>query len=243
LRLQALTGQPVAALEVVHVLALEADMRFHLGDSAAAERSLGQARKLVPSGAGQSVEAAEIHWIQALLHRWRGEPEAALAQVQFAARVYQQRGLSASLVRIQTVAAEAALDLAQQQSGGTQRALMLESATAQLELALQASQQVGDAPGEVLTRLIQTRAGRLRHENLGRVSLIEVLAREGRQLRDDFLLARAFTSLGDELVALGELESGLNSYRQVMGLLDGSEVPALAIWARRAYHRTREWQT
>jgi hypothetical protein len=243
LRLQALNGQPVAALDVAHVLTHEANIRFHLGDYAAAERLLGQARKLVPRGAGQSAEAAMIHWLQALLHRWRGEPEPALAQVQFAARIYQQRGPSASLVRIQAIAAEAALDLAQQQSGCTMSSLMLESATAQLDLALQASQQVGDAPGEVLIRLIQTRAGRLRHENLGRVGLIEVLARDGRQLRDDALLAHAFTALGDELVALGEQESGLNSYRQVMGLLDGSEVPALAIWARRAYHQTREWQT
>jgi hypothetical protein len=107
---------------------------------------------------------------------------------------------------------------------------------------LHTARAIGDRPGEVLTRLIQTRSGRLRGENRGRVALIEALAREGRLLRDDALLARAFTQLGHELMARGERESGLNCYRQVFGLMDGGEMPALAVWARRAYHQAREWQ-
>jgi hypothetical protein len=243
LRQQPLNSQPVAALEVIHLLALEANMRFFLGDYLAAKSLLEGAQMLLPRGAGQSVEAAELYWIQSLLDRWRGKPELALVQAQDAARIFQQHGPSASLVRIQTVVADAALDLAQRQRGGTQRALMLESATAQLDNALDVAQKVGDARGEVLTRLIQTRASRLRHENVGRVGLIEVLARDGQQLRDDALLAHAFTMLGDELVARGEQESGLNCYRQVFGVLDGGDAPALAIWALREYHQTREWQT
>ena len=243
LHAQAVRGQPSDALSAVDLLTYEANMRFYMGEYHETEQLLDEARSLVPVGAGHGLEASTIHWIQAMLYRWHGEPERALSPAQTAARAYMQAGASASAVRIQTIVADIALDLSLTAIGSTQRALMLETATSHLDVALRLAEEVGDTNGHVLTRLIQLRASRLRGDNTGRVGLIEVLAREGCQLNDDTLLARAFTTLGDELVSQGEQESGLTCYRQVLGLLDGSEMPALAIWARRAYHQAREWQS
>jgi tetratricopeptide (TPR) repeat protein len=235
-------SEPVDPLATVHLLAHEANIRFHLSDYDETERLLKEAQRLVPPGAARSLEASTVLWLQAMLYRWRERPERALSPALSAAEAYMRAGSSASAVRIQTVVADIALDLARNAVGSTQRCSLVATASSHLDLALRMAEELGDASGQVLTRLIATRASRMRNDNVSRVGLIEVLAREGRQLHDEALLAQAFTALGDELVALGELESGRRCYREVLGLLDGSEVPALAIWARRAYHRAREWQ-
>jgi tetratricopeptide (TPR) repeat protein len=235
-------GEPADPLAMVHLLAHEASARFHLGDFSETERLLDEASHLVPPGAAHTLEASTVDWLQALLYRWRERPQEAWYPALHAAQAYMRAGRSPSAVRIQTVVADIALDLARDAGGGTKRDTMLEAAASHLGRALEMAEAIGDERGQVLTRLIDARASRMRHDNRSRVGLIEVLAREGRHFHDDALQAQAFTALGDELVAQGEQESGLGCYREVFGLLDGSEAPVLAIWARRAYHRTREWQ-
>jgi hypothetical protein len=236
-------GGSVEPLAAVLLLAHEANTRFHLNEYDEAERLLNEAHRLVPLGAARSLEASTVLWLQAMLYRWRERPERALAPALTAAAAYMRRGPSASAVRIQTVVADITLDLAANAPLGTWRDLLVETASSHLDLALRVAREIGDKQGQVLSRLIATRASRMRNDNVSRVDLIETLAREGHQLHDDALLAQAFTALGDELVARGEVESGLSCFRQVMGLLDGGETPALAVWAWRAYHRTREWQS
>ena len=235
-------GEPADPLAMVYLLAHEASARFHLGDFVETERLLDEAQRLVPPGAAHTMEASTVDWLRALLYRWREQPQEAWYPALHAAQAYMEAGSSPSAVRIQTVVADVALDLARDAGEGTQRDTLLEAAASHLSRALEMAGALGDERGQVLSQLVEARASRMRHDNRPRMGLIEVLAREGRHYRDDALQAQALTALGDELVEQGEQESGLSCYREVFGLLDGSEAPVLAIWARRAYHRTREWQ-
>ncbi len=79
LHAQAVRGQPSDALSAVDLLTYEANMRFYMGEYHETEQLLDEARSLVPVGAGHGLEASTIHWIQAMLYRWHGEPERALS--------------------------------------------------------------------------------------------------------------------------------------------------------------------
>jgi hypothetical protein len=73
-----------------------------------------------------------------------------------------------------------------------------------------------------------------------RISIIEQVANMGQQVDDEALMAQAFTAWGAELAAQGDKGAALHRYREVRHILDGSDVPALGIWALRASRRIEE---
>lgn len=237
-RTPAAEEQPIDAPFELHLTLRQVNAHFLLGRYDQAERLLDEARALVPFVSGEQRELAVIPWWEALLYRWRGEPERALRPALAAAAVYAEGGNGGSAARIQTVTADIALDFAAALPEGTDRHALLQLAQPHLALALQRADEADDEPGSVLARLTGARASRMRGDNIDRLETIEWLARAASRLDDVALLAQAFTVLGDELASQGdaEREAAMSCYRQVLAILDGSDVPALGVWARRALH-------
>jgi hypothetical protein len=70
--------------------------------------------------------------------------------------------------------------------------------------------------------------------------VIEAAFRAAHHLDDDALRAQGLTVLAEELDARGEHDAALNRYRDVLHVLDGSDVPAAGIWAQRALRLAEE---
>lgn len=227
-------------LEVVSQLA---GFEFFLARYESAERLLQEARGLAPLVAQapeHRIVAATLAWLEAHLYRWRGQPELALRPAAAAAEVYTEASSPASAARSQMMVADVALDLAERFPDGMDRYGMLRVARPHVQLGLRLARAAHDEIGQGMARLTQARYSRLAGRNEDRIALIEQVARTAQQRDDEALLAQAFTALGDELAALGEEESALNRYREVLAVLDGSDVPALGIWAHRALHHFHE---
>lgn len=109
-----------------------------------------------------------------------------------------------------------------------------------MDEGIRLARNAGDPIGEALLGLAGARISRLMGTDEHRMSMIEHAPRVGEQFGDEAVLAHAFTTLGDELAAQGEREAALYRYRDVRHLLDGSDVPALGVWALRAEHRIVE---
>jgi hypothetical protein len=92
-----------------------------------------------------------------------------------------------------------------------------------------------------MIQLTRIRYGRLRQSNENRIAMIENVIHKARKLGDPAVVAEAFTSLGDELLASGERDSAHNLYQQVLAMLDGGDFPAVGLQARRALMRGRDW--
>jgi tetratricopeptide (TPR) repeat protein len=234
LRVMQEDGQAVDDAAVFDVTTNLAGLRFFLADYAVAEQLLAEARSLLPAlnGKPQRRDVARIPWLEAHLYRWRGEPERALRPALAAAHEYDQSA-GGSTVRIQVVVADVALDLAATMPPGTDRDALLTLAEPHITRATVVATEVGDDIGGLLARLTALRLMRMRGENRDRVAPIEEIARRARRLQDDALLAQAFTALGNEWSERKEHESAQVCYRQTLSILDGSDVPALGVWAKR----------
>jgi hypothetical protein len=230
-------NQPADARSELHLTTTMAVLRFYLGQYDKAEHLLDEARSLLPHVAHGGTEAATIPWVEALLCRWRGEPERALRPALAAAQVYGEAGDTGSIVRIQTVTADVMLDLAAAMPTGTDHAAMLAMAEPHLMGAVDLAARTGDEHGAVLARLTAVRFRRMRGDQVDRLRALDGLANTAGHLKDDALLAQAFTALGDEWTARKERTAALSCYRQALAVLDGSDVPAMGMWARRALYQ------
>jgi tetratricopeptide (TPR) repeat protein len=240
-RKRARRGERLDAPFAVRLLTHEASLRFHLADYRTAEWLLYEARALNPLQGDNWLESATVDWVKALLYRWRGEPERALGPALTAARAYTLAGAAPSAARIHSVVADVALDQAARLPTSSERNRLLEMAQSHLDLARRLAEEVLDQPGAVLVQLIQVRARRLMRSNENRVAQIERLARTANRFHDHALVGQAFTAIGDEWSSLGERQSSLGAYREALAVLDGSDVPALAVWAQRAIRWDQEW--
>ena len=138
------------------------------------------------------------------------------------------------------IVADILLDLAVQQPTAQTRQIQANLAQPLIAEGVRLVGASGDPVGAALADLTDARWSRLAGRSGDRIGAIESAMRLGHELDDEAILAQAFTALGDELVAQGQTESGIYRYRDVQGLLDGSDVPALGVWARRALHK--EWE-
>lgn len=184
---------------------------------------------------------ATLQWQRALLHRWRRQPELALREATLAAATYTERGSPASAARIQRVAADAALDLADAVPGGSDYAAMVQLAEPHVRLARGLAHESRDEIGGGLARLTEVRASRMAWRNEDRVTAIEDVVALARRDRDRGLLAQAIIALGDELAARHEPESARAQYREALDVLRGTDMPALAVWAQRPLHTWDEY--
>lgn len=211
-----------------------AGMEFILGRFDTCEDLLTQTAALF---AGDSkpgtLAAATVAWIRALLFRWRGQPDSALAQALAAADVYDREEAHISSGRLHGIVAEITLDLAKRfaESG---RDSFLTLARQHIAVALDCAQQTQDQTGEALALLADARFARLSGRNIDRKRAIEAVMRFADQTADTSLLGQAYTALGSEFDSAGLRESALQCYRSAVSVLTNAEAVALALWPQRA---------
>lgn len=228
---------PVLMLDLQTQLA---GFEFFLGRSEAVEDHLSRARSLIPFTSESVLAAANIEWIQAHLFRLTGQPERALRHALASADVYARYGGSASIVRIQTLVADVTLDLANAMPFGIDRRALSNLALSHQRIATQLANDSSDEAGQGLALLSYARYSQMVAKNEDRIATIERVARMAQHLNDDGLLAQSFTTLGNEFAASGNQQAATALYRQVLQLLDGSDMPVLAVFANRALLQAQE---
>lgn len=221
-----------------------AGAEFFLAHYDEATEILAETRRLLsPQAALISAEpelrllAATTDWFQALIERWRERPHQALPLAINAGITYTELGSPISAARSQLIVADVKLDLAERADDpARQYELALESQP-HIERARGLAADAADLNGMSLVSLVDVRLSRLTGRAQDRIAAIKEIAKTGQRLEDEAVVAQAYTSLADELHAQGAVEDALYRYREVRHLLDGSDVPALGIWALRAAHR------
>lgn len=217
-----------------------AGAEFFRGQYDTAQSILARAQDALPEDALTSSDidmrliAATHSWFQSLFLRWRGQPREALASASTAARVYTQLGSPVSAARGQLILADTLLDIAALSQTPLEQQLAAFRAHPYVQNGLALAQMSSDPIGESLLGLAHARVSRMMGIEVERMDKIEHALRIAQQYEDDAVLAQAFTALGDELVSRGEYEAARYRYRDVRHLLDGSDVLALGVWARRA---------
>jgi len=230
---EAVAGRPLEPTFALDLRVQLAGSEFFLAHYDLAQEQLGEILPLLTYVPARSPEAATVDWLHAHLLRAAGLPEHALPHALTAADIYTELGTPASAARIQTLVAETRLDLAERLPPGTAHERAVVHAWPHVQLALGLAKEAGDPQGLGLARLTRARYGRLRGANENRLERIERVVRLGRQLDDEAIIAQAFTALGDELRAHGETEAAIYRYRDALGVLDGSDVPAVGRGAQR----------
>lgn len=219
-----------------------AGLRFYLAQYVTAEERLRDARRLIAYAPSNPTDAATIEWIQANLERWRGNSELALRHASAAANVFSESPNLGTAARVHALVADAALDFARTFTAEGDRDYQIRFALPHIRIARDFATEGVDEIGKGMVQLTLARYSRLCRTDEDRVATIETVANLARRERDDALLAQAFTALGDELLFQDKREQGMNLYRAVLNLLQGSEVPALAVWARRPLLRAAEFE-
>jgi hypothetical protein len=184
--------------------------------------------------------AAAFKWLQALSLQLSGHLESALSQALAAASLYEGHHSAGSRVRIATVVADIALDLAEryvERDAGfvdTTGHAYLARATPFVENALTLARQTDDDSGEVLALLATARLARIKHDNVDRLTLLESAQWTAERLCDVALVGQTRTALGAELSSQGRSESALNCYREAMDVFAAKGIDGLGWRARRA---------
>lgn len=226
------------------VLAELARFEFYVGHFRRAEHRLRQAQRLIPSlPERRELGAANLTWVQAHLDRTRGQPDLALLPAIAVSEVYSRLAPPVSQDRIHVFVAATALDIAATFKDGpsaANRAPFLLLARQHLARTDQLVREAHDRNGRVLAQVMRARYNLLSGHTTDRVGALEKAIRTARHLEDEALLAEGLTALGDEFAARGERESALDCYRQVLDALNGSQIPALETFARRALLHDQE---
>lgn len=223
-----------------------AGAEFFRGQYAEAQQVLARVQAALPetaltgSDADMRLVGATHSWFQSLSLRWRGRPQEALAPATIAADVYAQLGSPISAARGQLIVADTLLDIAAQSTTRAEQQLHASRARPYVDAGLVLVRAAGDPIGESLLGLANARVSRLIEIEDDRMGMIEHALRTAQQCEDEALLAQAFTALGDELISRREYEAARYRFRDVRHLLDGSDVLALGVWARRAEHNIWE---
>jgi hypothetical protein len=225
----------------LRILPQLATYEFYLAHFPSAEALIAQARTLLPAvTTPQPLNMATLEWNQAKLYHLKGQPSRALWHILSIADDYARVAPAISRERFEIDIADFALTWAESIPTGDDRADFIHLAARHLLTADGIASELRDSPGAGLIQLQQVHLNRLTSGFMDRIGALEAVIRQGRTLGDEALIAQGLTALGDELIYQGERESGLNCYRQTLGALDGSQVPALAVQARRALHMERE---
>ena len=249
LRSLATDGMTVDADLEIDVLVGLAGSEFALARYAAAAQHLTLARQLTGSSSHQSLSVASIAWMEALLHRWRGQPELALHLAMAVTDIYAQIAQSPtsilSIGRVSGIVSEVALDLAQSLPSGdfpSARASYLQLADPYVKHALHIAKETSDRPGLSLAMLTQARYDGVAGHNVNRIDVIEAVIKQAQQENDIALLAQAYTGLAREYTVLGHTEAALNCYRRSLDTVAGTDVQAVGAFAWRSLLFASEMQ-
>jgi tetratricopeptide (TPR) repeat protein len=199
-----------------------------------ATEHLGEARARLAGCGDDAVGRATVDWIEALVYRWRAQPEPALKLAMAAADVYSTADIPNSNARIQAVVADVALDWAQHYPSGDARSAFLTIADPYIRRSHRQARTAHDDAAQGLAELAAARFSRLAHRNEDRIARIEEVIRYASRTNDVTLLAPAYTELGHEFSGRGLLASSRNCYQSALDILRHQQAAAMGVWAERA---------
>jgi len=223
---------------------------FLLGHADSCDRLLGHAAAaLAAASVDGGLREALLRWTRAMLLRWRGEPEGALPLAMAAAETYAARGQAGSASRAHTLVVEIAADLAERfppatpapggpRAGGPHpRDIFVAIAEPYLQRAISLAREDQMESSEVMAMIAGARVQLLRGDPGDRAPQLVQHAERARQEQDMYVAAQAYTQLGREYEARGDVPAAIRHYRLAVDVLRESEAVALGLWAQRALWR------
>jgi tetratricopeptide (TPR) repeat protein len=217
-----------------------ATFEFAIGEVEASQESLQRAEKLLAQ-VGEHIDSqARLSWLRALVARWSGAYQQALAEGVAAIGYYQQMRDPEMLSRIEGMTGEILLDLADQsRAHGDEEACAeyLVRAESYIQRAIQIAVASDYQASECMARIIRSRLVRLQGAPGDRTLLLEELANMARQHRDMALVCKAYTDIGQECEAVGKFDEAKEWYRRAIAALKESKAVADTVWAQRALWR------
>jgi tetratricopeptide (TPR) repeat protein len=213
----------------------------------AAWAAIDEARLLVTRPPGHPLRAGSLALLAGLLHRWTGDPARGLQEVMAGAEAYAEWGVTRVhklyLARLQRIAAECALDLAEGSSPrltGFGRDAYLGIARPAIEQALVIAKETSDISGEGMALLVQAREERLRGQQTDRLTTIHSVLDRAELLDDPALAILAQTARGQELAARNEREAALDAFQTADDVSLQYRLPVLGVEGRRAVAKAKE---
>jgi tetratricopeptide (TPR) repeat protein len=183
---------------------------------------------------------ARYAWIHALLLRWRGDYNAALAEALMAVGHYQTLHDPQMLSRIEATAGDILLDLAERsRNQGDEVACVayLADADPPIRRALEIALSADFTASEVGARIVRARLQLLERQPGDRKPLLEEMARMAWQHQDMVAVCKAYTGIGRECEAVLDYASAKEWYRRAIAVVKESKAIADAVWAQRALWR------
>lgn len=229
----------------VHVFCLEllwgmSTQAFLTAEYEAAWECIHAARN-VASRIPQPVRrVATVEWTAALLHRWQHQPLDAHKEARHASREYEHHlfGSQVERGRLHIVVVDTALDIVERFPEGTYHDEALKRAHRHVTDAL--AMTTTNAAGQGMALLAYARYLRLAHSPEDRFGIIERAYVIGLELDDSALRCQALAALGDEYMASGEREQGLNAYRAALSALSTSDAVVIGAHAREELLRAND---
>lgn len=217
-----------------------AQSEFLLGHYDRTEQLLDQAAALIPRVQDNVKAPSMVAWTRALLLRWRGQYELALTQAMDAADDYTRYGPPGMASRIQGVVGEIALDLAERCQHNEKPlavAAFLAVAEPYIVRAVELAAASDYGSSETMALITRARLSLLRGEEQDRTALLEMLAQRAAEYQDMAVVAQAYTQLGREKEAMGDIPVAKHWYQRALAVLKEFQTEALGIWAQRALWR------
>jgi hypothetical protein len=107
--------------------------------------------------------------------------------------------------------------------------------------ALQLTRNLGDMPGEFMAGLAHIRLLRAKtNSEFDRRTILEGMIQQTNDVEQLTLRGQAYTALGDEFLYQNELDGAATCYRNALTMLDKADIPAYAIYPRRALYELSE---
>lgn len=213
---------------------------FYMGHFESADQLLQRATSLIPQVPADRLAPFTQAWARALLLRWQGQYELALTQAMTAAEGYSAYGDGGMTSRIEGVAADIALDLAERaQHNGEEFAAEAFLAVAEryVQSAIEVAAAADYESSQTMAFVIYARLRQLRREPDDRIEWLKELADLGRQHSDMAVVAHVCTQLGREHEAVGAADAAKEWYNQALAVLRESYMSALGVWAQRGLWR------
>lgn len=232
-------GGPRDAVLELQVLTSSMSYAFMLARPHVVMSLVAQARELLALMPDSDRYSVPVDWVEALLHRWRGEPERALPLAERALRTMRETAEPArqvlSLGRLHGVVAEIALDLAGRfPAASSARDRYVRRARHAARASARIAADAGDDEGQVLAALARARLDNAMNRNVDRLDALHLALGRAHDLGDTALGAQALTAIGREFDVLGHDERASIAYRRALAAIEGTDLPALGIFPRRA---------
>lgn len=198
-----------------------------------------------PETAQSPLHRASTTWLSALLSRWLGDSLTGMKSIFKALDDYNRYGSAVNIARVHIVASDIILDLVDRHGvtsvEGTALTEFVQMAERYTSQAIQLTRTIGDLPGEFMAELAHIRLLRAKHnDEFDRRAILEAVIQQSSGVGQLTLLGQAYTALGDEFLYQNELDSAGICYRNALSVLEKADIPAYAIYPRRALYELSE---